>query len=72
MAEQHDSGSCCAREAAGGSSSIDAKSNADVALLYKQMVVEVGAMDPSGNASRAIDRFFGENDPLVAIPGVDY
>ena len=60
------------RDRAGGSDSIDAKSNEDLALMYEALVQEVGAMDSSGEAARAIDRFFGENDALVPIPGVDY
>jgi len=33
---------------------------------------QLRAMDPTMEAYRMVDRFFGENDSLTAIPGKDY
>lgn len=72
------------RDAAGGSASIDAKSNADLALAYRAWVYgldepgqpriasQLRAIDPTMEAYRMVDRFFGENDSLTPIPGKDY
>ena len=72
------------RERNGGSKSMDAKSNADIAAAYRAYVYgmdeegmprlqsQLKVSDPSGEAFRMVERFFGENDPLTPIPGKDY
>jgi hypothetical protein len=56
------------RKADGGSSSLQAKSNADIALVYQEIVLILSDADPTGEFGRMHSRFFG-SDPLQPIPG---
>lgn len=59
-----------AREAAGGSKNIDAKSNASVKLVYENWIEQLRSFDTTGNFGNTWERFF-QSDPLLPIPGLE-
>jgi len=54
-----------------GSSNIEAKSNADLALVYEELVKYCSSLDPGGDFINMHSRFFG-SDKLKAIPDKKY
>jgi len=58
------------RKREGGSDNIDAKSNADIAMLYEVAVKRIAESDPTGEFQKMHTRFFG-SDRLLPIPGRD-
>ena len=58
------------RKAAGGSDSLDAKSNLSVKQVYLNFVEQLRMSDPSGNFGSTWERFF-QSDPLLPIPALE-
>lgn len=58
------------RDLEGGSANIKAKSNADIAAAWEQMMNKLKRSDTTGNFTNAYERFFA-NDTLAPVPALE-